>query len=182
MLPSTPPWYTCQWTGGINGKMHISGLDWAAIAFLWDGTISLVKYQKDKAKLPKHRSIQAPFSSTLILTRNQAHSEYRGKLSCVKSNSACQFHWSYAIEPLQIPAFLEMSSREMKLGSMVTILRPGFRVLNGNHPVLLVRKKRFNQDPTSRRWWLCFLTLMELWELSSYPGTLQWTLNIIRAY
>jgi len=34
-----------------------------------------------------------------------------------------------------------MSSREMKLGSMVMILRPGFRVLNGNHPVLLVQKK-----------------------------------------
>ena len=30
------------------------------------------------------------------------------------------------------------------------ILRPGFRVLNGNNPVLLVRKKRVNQDPTSR--------------------------------
>jgi len=29
----------------------------------------------------------------------------------------------------------------MKLGSMVMILRPGFRVLNGNHTVLLVRKK-----------------------------------------
>jgi len=29
----------------------------------------------------------------------------------------------------------------MKLGSMVMILRPGFRVLNGNHPVLLMRKK-----------------------------------------
>ena len=28
----------------------------------------------------------------------------------------------------------------MKLGSMVMILRPGFRVLNGNHPILLVRK------------------------------------------
>ena len=36
------------------------------------------------------------------------------------------------------------------LVSMVMILRPGFRVLNGNHPVLLVRKKRVNQDPTSR--------------------------------
>ena len=29
----------------------------------------------------------------------------------------------------------------MKLGSMVMILRPGFRVLNGNHTVLLVRKR-----------------------------------------
>ena len=29
-------------------------------------------------------------------------------------------------------------------GSMVMILRPEFRVLNGNHPVLLVRKKRVN--------------------------------------
>ena len=28
----------------------------------------------------------------------------------------------------------------MKLGSMIMILRPGFRVFNGNHPVLLVRK------------------------------------------
>jgi len=44
------------------------------------------------------------------------------------------------------------------------ILRPEFRVLNGNHPVLLVRKGRVSQDPTSR-WWLCFLTLMELCEL-----------------
>jgi len=43
--------------------------------------------------------------------------------------------------PLQIPVFQEMSSWEMKLGSMVMILRPGFRVLNGNHPVLLVQKK-----------------------------------------
>ena len=30
----------------------------------------------------------------------------------------------------------------MKLESVVMILRPGFRVLNGNHPVHLVRKKR----------------------------------------
>jgi len=30
------------------------------------------------------------------------------------------------------------------------ILRPGFRVVKGNHPVLLVRKKRVNQNPTSR--------------------------------
>ena len=29
----------------------------------------------------------------------------------------------------------------MKLGSMVMILRQGFRVLNGNHPVLLMRKE-----------------------------------------
>ena len=29
---------------------------------------------------------------------------------------------------------------EMNLGSMVMILRPGFRDLNGNHPVILVRK------------------------------------------
>ena len=43
----------------------------------------------------------------------------------------------------------------MKLGSMVMFLRPGFRVLNGNHPVLLVRKQRVNQDPTSR-WWRLF--------------------------
>ena len=63
-----------------------------------------------------------------------------------------------------------MSSREMKLGSMVMILRPGFRVLNGNHPVLLVRKKCVNRDPTSRWWWLCFSTLMELCELCLYPG------------
>jgi len=34
-----------------------------------------------------------------------------------------------------------MSSLAMKLGSMIMILRPGFRVLNGNHPALLVRKK-----------------------------------------
>jgi len=33
-------------------------------------------------------------------------------------------------------------------------------------------KKRVNQGPTSRWWWLCFLTLMELCELSLYPGTL----------
>ena len=71
-------------------------------------------------------------------------------LTVEKSNSVCQFHWSCAIVPLQIPAFQEMSSWEMKLRSMVTILRPGFRVLNGNHPVLLVRIKRVNQDPTSR--------------------------------
>ena len=32
---------------------------------------------------------------------------------------------------------------------MVRILRPGFRVLNGNHPVI-VRKKRVNKDSTSR--------------------------------
>ena len=43
--------------------------------------------------------------------------------------------------PLQIPAFKEMSSRGMKLGSKVMILRPGFRVLNRNEPILLVRKK-----------------------------------------
>ena len=48
--------------------------------------------------------------------------------------------------PLQISAFEETSSREMKLGSMVMILRPGFRVLNGNHPVLLVRKKKARQS------------------------------------
>ena len=47
-------------------------------------------------------------------------------------------------------SFLRMSSREMKLGSMFMILRPGYRVLNGNHPVLLMRKKCVNQDPTSR--------------------------------
>ena len=29
-------------------------------------------------------------------------------------------------------------------------LRPGFRILIGNHSVLFVRKKRVNQDPTSR--------------------------------
>ena len=44
----------------------------------------------------------------------------------------------------------------MKLGSMVMILRPGFSVLTGNHPVLLVQKKPVNQDPTSRWWWLFF--------------------------
>jgi hypothetical protein len=58
-----------------------------------------------------------------------------------KATAFCQIHWSCAIVPLQIPAFQEMSSREMKLWSTVMILRPGFRVLNGNHPVLLVRKK-----------------------------------------
>ena len=47
----------------------------------------------------------------------------------------------------------------MKLGSMVMILRWGFRVLNGNHPVLLMWKKRVNQDPTSRWWWLFFFYL-----------------------
>ena len=46
-------------------------------------------------------------------------------------------------------SFYEMS-REMKLESMIVILRPEFRVLNGNHPVLLMQKKRVNQDPTSR--------------------------------
>jgi len=45
----------------------------------------------------------------------------------------------------------------MKLGSMVMILRPGFRVLNGNHPVLMW-KKHVNQDPTSR-WWRLFFDL-----------------------
>jgi len=35
-------------------------------------------------------------------------------------------------------SFLGNVIREMKLGSMVMNLRPGFRVLNGNHPVLLV--------------------------------------------
>jgi len=53
-----------------------------------------------------------------------------------KSNSVCQFHWSCAIVLLQIPAFYKISW-EMKLGSVVMILRPGFRVLNGNHPVLV---------------------------------------------
>jgi histone-lysine N-methyltransferase SETMAR len=41
-------------------------------------------------------------------------------------------------------------------------------------------KRHVKQVPTSRWWWL-FLTLMESCELSMYPGTLQWTLNIIRA-
>jgi len=37
---------------------------------------------------------------------------------------------------------------------------PETRVLNGNHPVLLVRKKkRVNQDPASRWWWLFFFYL-----------------------
>ena len=42
--------------------------------------------------------------------------------------------------------------------------------------------KKACQAPTSRWWCLCFLTLMELCELSLYPGTLWWTLSIIRAY
>ena len=33
-------------------------------------------------------------------------------------------------------------------GSMIMILRRGLRVLNVNHPAVLVRKKRVNQDPT----------------------------------
>jgi len=47
-------------------------------------------------------------------------------------------------------SFLGNVIREMKLGSMVMILRPRFRVFNATHPVLLVRKKRVNQDPKSR--------------------------------
>jgi len=43
------------------------------------------------------------------------------------------------------------------------------------------KRKCVNQDPTWRWWWLCLLTFMELCELSLYPGTLRWTLNIIRA-
>jgi len=34
-----------------------------------------------------------------------------------------------------------MSSQEMKFESVGLILRPGFRLLNGNHPVLLMQKK-----------------------------------------
>ena len=81
-----------------------------------------------------------------------------------KSNSFCQFHWSCSIVLFQTQAFWEMSSREMKLGSMVMILRPGCRVLDGNHPVL-VWKNRFKQYPTSSWWWLCFVILMELYEM-----------------
>ena len=69
--------------------------------------------------------------------RNLFHVFWRSS----KSNSVCHFHWSFAIVPLQIPAFWEMSSLEMKLGSMVMILRPRFGFLNGNHPILLVPKK-----------------------------------------
>jgi hypothetical protein len=45
-----------------------------------------------------------------------------------------------------------------------------------------MQKKHINQDQRSRWWWLCFLTFMELCELSLCEGTLRWTLNIIRAY
>jgi len=27
VLPSKPPWYTCEWTGGINGNVHTLELD-----------------------------------------------------------------------------------------------------------------------------------------------------------
>ena len=47
----------------------------------------------------------------------------------------------------------------MKLGSMVTMLRPGFRVLNGNHPVLLVRKKALQSRSNIKAVMLMFFDL-----------------------
>jgi len=40
-----------------------------------------------------------------------------------------------------------MSSQEIKLGSMVMILRPEFRVLNGNNPFSLCAKKALQSRP-----------------------------------
>jgi len=50
----------------------------------------------------------------------------------------------------------------MKLESMVMILRPGFTVVNGNQPVLLVRKKKasFKIQPQGNDYWFFYLAVI----------------------
>ena len=55
------------------------------------------------------------------------------------------------------------------------------KVVNGNHPGPLVWRKARQSSSNIKMMMIMFLSLMELRELRMYPGTLQWTQNIIRA-